>query len=151
MSERKQCQAPGLEHLGLGRTQADRGPSQRQSGAGLPSSLRTWERVRGGLLAAHTRVRCFSGSGKRRPLLGLPQGDGSLGPRDEVWGPMSCPRPGPEKAETALPGKQRPVGRLPERWPPLLPLPASQHLGLRQRRRSRWDAGGHGGRVWEEG
>lgn len=47
---------------------------------------------------------------------------------------MSHPRPGPEKAEMALPGKQRPVGWLPERWPSPLPLPASQHLGPRQRR-----------------
>lgn len=90
--------------------------------------------VRGGLLAAHTAMRCFSGSGKRRPLLGLPQGDGSLGPCDEVWGPMSRPRPGPEKAETALPGKQRPVGWLPERRPFPLHLPAPQHLGPWQRR-----------------
>lgn len=87
-------------------------------------------------------MRCFSGSGKRRPLLGLPQGDGSLGPRDEVWGPMSCPRPGPEKAETALPGKQRPVGRLPERWPSL-------RLSTSGRGRGDWESLGCWRPGWE--
>lgn len=122
---------PGLEHLGSEEPGLTEGPVWKPERGRFPSSLGNWERkalTAGGAAACWwltPQKRCFSGSSKRQPLLGLPQGDGSLG----------TPGLGLRKRRWLCQESSVPVSQVPEKWPfPLLLLApratgAGDHLG----------------------